>query len=799
MFSHSLNRRFLLRIALVISLIMIAVAVFTMQGLQTVIEGSLERRAQILARSNAIALATPLWDLDFESIEDMLGALQEDPDLAYAQVVEPSGSLIAEIQGERDRTDAIVHVLDIIHRENGEEIKLGVLRLEISRESTGDTLLYYASVVSIQDIITIVLVVSIVFAAFRSITGPILALSDIISRLARSESVEKIPYTDRDDEIGRIASSVETLSQHEVERKNLMQAEMAAKKALRIANEQLELRVKSRTAELELEVEQRIQTEDELRKATEEADSANKAKSEFLANMSHELRTPLNAIIGITEVLLEDAEMEEDREDDIEALERVLNAGRNLLRLINDILDLSKIEAGKIEFSPEVTDIPELIKDAVQTTQVLADKNYNKILYNIDKRIGEAYIDPFRLRQILLNLLSNACKFTEGGEISIDVRLVEESTTDRIAEFAVRDTGIGMTADQLNKLFQNFNQADSSITKKYGGTGLGLTISRRLARMMGGDITVASEPEKGSTFTLRLSLLGTSSIEDDDWDTGIGTGKATPLPKSDAEAPPATNLDDEQVSDTRTILIIDDDQLFHDQIAKSLQDQNFEVLHGQDGAEGLRLARQDRPDVIVLDVVMPSIDGWDVLAALKADPLVADIPVIMSTASDVHGRAKEMGASSFMQKPLNGSILLGKLNKLLPPLRDVEKKRIVLIVDDDANDRYVIRTTLEPLGWSIVEAVDGKDGMEKIDHYAPDVIITDLNMPTMSGFQFIQALRNDEELKTIPIVAISNQDLTNVERESLESEVRKFIEKGPGSRQALLREVSEIIIDKAGT
>ena len=379
--------------------------------------------------------------------------------------------------------------------------------------------------------------------------------------------------------------------------------------------------------------------EAELEIARDDAMAATQAKSKFLASMSHELRTPLNAILGITEMLQEDAR-EAGQGELIEPLGRVTGAGKHLLNLINDVLDLSKIEAGRMELHIEDFDIASLVQDAATTAQTLARKNRNRIVIRCPEDIGRMRADQLRVRQILLNLLSNACKFTENGQVTVEA-VREPLDEGGGVVFSVADTGIGMTPEQVATLFQEFSQADSSTTRKYGGTGLGLAISRRLCSMMGGSISVDSTPGAGTTFTVRLP-------------GGVDTRPGTPI---DAHAEPpgpvsgVAAVDGVRVA-SNVILVIDDDDTVRDQMRRILVREGCDVVTARDGTEGLSMARQVKPALITLDVQMPGRDGWSVLQELKADRDLAKIPVVMLTIVDEKNRGYALGAAEYMTKPI---------------------------------------------------------------------------------------------------------------------------------------------------
>ncbi|MDH3886104.1 MAG: response regulator, partial [Desulfobacterales bacterium] len=524
-----------------------------------------------------------------------------------------------------------------------------------------------------------------------------------------------------------------------------------------------------------IDVTEQKKAEAEILEAKRAADGANQAKSAFLANMSHELRTPMNAILGYSEMLIEEAE-DVGQDDFIPDLKKINQAGTHLLSLINDVLDLSKIESGKMEAYAEVFDVGGLINQVTGTAQPLMSKNDNKFKIECGEQLGHAHQDITKLRQSLLNLLSNAAKFTHEGTITLRVAREQADGLEWLS-FAVNDSGIGIAEEKLEHVFEEFSQADNSTTRDYGGTGLGLAISRRFCQMLGGDLTVASQVGVGSTFTIRL-----------------------PANLPGAEVPPEASSqlinesvrasgDIDKVKPGSTILVIDDDAEASELIGRFLEKDGFTVVKALSGEEGLRLAHQLHPTAITLDVMMPDMDGWSVLRALKADPVLHQVPVVMLTMVDDKSKGYALGATDYLTKPVDHD----RLHNALVRYRTPGESCSVLLVEDDEPTREMMVRTLEKADWAVTEAGNGRDALDQLDRQKPNLILLDLMMPVMDGFDFLIEMRANAEWQDVPVIVLTAKDLTDEDRRILSGRVEQVVEKGACSREHLMGLIRRLV------
>jgi signal transduction histidine kinase/CheY-like chemotaxis protein len=848
--SMSLRSRIFWSIAPVFLLMFIPVGVFTLRQQQELAQVQYTKRGQTLAANVAVDVELGVLSEDGPTMETSIRTVTlHSLDTAYVLIYKPDGELLTtfgndvkKIKGawvplsdqeqqtlhklsaplQREAGSYIEHVMPVYSEKQANEgvflpqfgagaddvgeadatVKeiIGFVRLGLSTEAMRVQLNSLMLLWFILGIGFLLISAIVILMVSKRITDPILHLTETAQQIAKGDLAQLIPVKSH-DEVGRLSITFNEMAnalRGNIERKEQLLGE------LQDFNQTLEQRIEQRTSQLQ-----------EHANALEQA---NRHKSEFLANMSHELRTPLNAIIGYSEMLEEEAE-DLGQEDFIPDLRKIHTSGKHLLVLINDVLDLSKIEAGRMDLYVEEFNISQMLDEVLSTIEPLARKNANKIEPHIPDDIGVMHADVTRVRQCLFNLLSNACKFTDEGVVDVSVVRVVKDDEPWI-HFQVKDSGIGMTEKHMANVFDAFRQADASTTRKFGGTGLGLTISQEFCNVMGGAIGVESEIGKGSVFTIRLPADVTDAVEtakqnEQAKESSLkrissksspselgGEAKANAADSKPGEASQVASLGsavssaaksedvagDASISHSQNVvLVIDDDDDARQLIERYLTREGMDVATCASGEEGVALARKLKPAVITLDVMMPGKDGWSVLRELKSDPELQDIPVIMCTIVNDQKLGYALGASDYVTKPVDREHLV----KVLRRYRCERPPCPVLVVEDDPDVRQLLGRMLESEGWAVTEAVDGHEGLDCVAENMPELILLDLMMPKMDGFNFLAELRGNVSWRDIPVIVVTAKELTAEDRARLSGNVELVLQKGAYSKEQLLAEIRD--------
>jgi signal transduction histidine kinase/DNA-binding response OmpR family regulator len=598
-------------------------------------------------------------------------------------------------------------------------------------------------------LLTSVVAITIAYFVSRGLTRPLDALRVGALRVGEGDLDYRIE-TQSNDELGALATSFNTMTGQL----------RAVRDRLTESNRELE----RKNAAIEQQRRWLVQATEEAQEARGAAEQANRAKSSFLANMSHELRTPLNAIIGYTEMLIEDA-TEIGFQGAQQDLTKVRGAATHLLALINDVLDLSKIEAGRMTVLLEDVDGPAMIEDLASTVQPLVDANHNRLVIRLDASFGMIYTDVTKVRQSLLNLLSNACKFTEHGTITLDA-VVERRTDARWAVFSVSDTGIGMTSEQISRLFREFTQADASTTRKYGGTGLGLAISRTFCRMIGGDISVQSKPGQGTTFRIQVPAdridpaVPVTAADDAPTEPAVEGGSAgTRDADRIATVADETGLHLIDTDSRGIVLVIEADPEAREIARRLIGGAGFDVITASNAQEGCGLARAAQPLMIALNASLPGLSGWDVLTLLRKQPDTATIPVVMLRRSD-GPTMLSMRAMEYITKPVDETVMTDALHRLAIAAPD---KRLGLVIDDIELRRTVQRIA-EQAQWTTTDIAGVATATDDAIGTATDAVIVDRDAVVTDTLDVVRRMRGNELTSGVPLVLLTGAAPTTGDR-----------------------------------
>ncbi|MBI2472582.1 MAG: response regulator [Planctomycetes bacterium] len=610
-----------------------------------------------------------------------------------------------------------------------------IIPKEIAEQRFAANFIFFITVGSIS----IVLIVTIIFLTTGKFMKPIERLTTAVTAITKTGDLTTKADISSKDEVGQLGRAFNDLS----------------------------IRLQSTYSNLEQQIAEKTS---HLQKAVLALERANKMKSEFLANMSHELRTPLNAIIGFAEVL-RDKISGDLNDEQVDFVNDIHSSGLHLLQMINDILDLSKIEAGRMELQYEIFRVPEAIEDVYTILKGLANKKHLELKTAILTDVGDIEADRVKFKQILYNLLSNAIKFTpENGRINVEAGIMDD-----MLQVSVSDTGIGMKSDDQEKVFKEFWQADSSFARKYEGTGLGLALTRRIVEMHGGKIWFESEYGKGSIFYFAIPLKAQLR-------------KAKP---KEVEAKTRQILVTGE-KEAKTIMVVEDDRMAADLITLYLTNAGYNVIVAVDGEEAIKKAKEFHPFLITLDIMLPKKDGWDVLSELKNSQDTADIPVIIVSIVDNKDLGFSLGAAEYLIKPVDRIKLINTVNACIPAETYKGKLTKILVVDDDEKAVKYMSAILENAGFDVLKAYSGKAGINLAINNNPDLLILDLMMPEVSGFDVVEKLRTHPTAKSIPIIICSAKDITPREKEELNGNILAIVQKSTHTKEDLLAAIKKI-------
>jgi signal transduction histidine kinase/CheY-like chemotaxis protein len=739
----------------------VAITVLSIRREQQTFQAELQNQAHLLVDTLSSTTADRLYYLDQEFLAGMMQRLGDDQIIVAGRIYDAQGRIVADahdsqvaynIETDPFGTRLVQSDTPVFEWQSdkllaGQPVlagreRLGAIAVTLSAEplrAKMDAVRMQGLSVALAAAL-IGMLLALLFS--RSIIGPLQSLTEATKRIAGGELTHQITIRSG-DELGLLAHSF-----------NDMAAELAlSQQKLERWNQTLERTVDQRTTEL-------VRAMAVAQEARVTAEQANQLKSQFLANMSHELRTPLNAIINFARIL-GSGMRGPTNEAQQDYLNRIRASGEHLLGIINDILDLSKIEAGRMELFTEPCQIGELVQSTLSTAVGLTKGKPVTLHHEIGAELPTLIVDRTRIRQVLLNLLSNAAKFTDEG--SITVRVAQEQ--DEVV-VSVADTGIGIPADKYESIFEEFRQVDHGTARSYEGTGLGLAICRRLVALHGGRIWVESKIGSGSTFSFSLPTHGAVPQRIDPPKEGLISAAAG----------------------RPTILVIDDDTAAIEIVASYLQQDGYVVQGVTDSRRAMDIARHIQPAAIILDILMPYKDGWELLAELKADPVLQSVPVILYTIVEEQKLGMHLGANAYLVKPIDETQLRTTVNQL------VAHDATILVVDDDPNVLEIVHQQLTQMnGFRVITANGGQAGLDAIAAHRPDLIVLDLMMPDVDGFAVLTVLDRDPKTRGIPVIVLTAKDLTRAERDYLNERVQSFLSKGATPAEELLGRIHALL------
>lgn len=534
-----------------------------------------------------------------------------------------------------------------------------------------------------------------------------------------------------------------------------------------------------------------IEKTSELVRVNKELEKSSKLKSQFIATMSHELRTPISSILGFAELLMDET-FGPLTERQKKYVNTIYNSGNHLLQLINNILDIAKIESGQMELRCESFSVPQAITEAENVIKPLIDKKKQRFILKIDENVSIIKADRIKFKQILYNLLSNASKFTpEGGEIILEATVTNSvdayksssalSIPFQQLKISVIDTGIGIKKEDQEIIFSEFVQIDSSFSRRFEGTGLGLALTKKFVELQGGNIFVESEEGKGSKFTVTLPLFDFAVAE-----------KETRKFLRDKESFEYLDIFEERTREAPLILVVEDDPPASEMVTLYLVSGGYRVAHARNGDEAIKRTRELRPFAVLLDVMLPGKDGWEVLQELKSDPEVKDIPVVIFSIIDNKDLGFALGASDYLVKPVDKATVLKKLEELSLATKKGKRLINILCIDDNTEALDMLASILEPAGYHVIKANSGRQGIESAIAYRPDLIILDLMMPEIDGFDVVNALKSNPSTTHMPIFVLTAKDITIEDRLRLAGKIENFIQKIHFTKEDLLMHIKDL-------